>query len=207
MWTYGNSETSQYPPKHETEIIPPNVQDYFWLIMASAHPLSAPGEHSSLQLFQVPEVSIIDSKWVDYEPLQSGTNPIDRAQKTQDMRTRTLASVSFIPAFRFSKWRRTNQNLTRHCGRCQAAVSSTSLNGIFQWHYKPLQDMFLTYEKVFKMPRRNRMVISWWICTCERRVSYDHTATYYLNLLQSYPVVYVKTKTYKTDKPLPVNFS
>ena len=50
----------------------------------------------------------------------------DRAQKTQDMCTRALASVSSIqssvPAFRFSKWRRTNQNLTRHCGRCQAAV-------------------------------------------------------------------------------------
>ena len=40
----------------------------------------------------------------------------DRAQKPQDMRTRALDSVSCIPAFRFSKWRRTNQN------RCQAAV-------------------------------------------------------------------------------------
>ena len=47
---------------------------------------------------------------------------LDIAQKPQDMRTRALASVSCIPAFRFSKWRRTNQNLTRHCGRCQAAV-------------------------------------------------------------------------------------
>ena len=46
----------------------------------------------------------------------------DRAQKPQDMRTRALATVSCIPAFRFSKWRRTNQYLTRHCGRCQAAV-------------------------------------------------------------------------------------
>ena len=46
----------------------------------------------------------------------------DRAQKPPDMRTRALATVSCIPAFRFSKWRRTNQNLTRHCGRCQAAV-------------------------------------------------------------------------------------
>ena len=46
----------------------------------------------------------------------------DRVQKPQDMCTRALASVSCIPAFRFSKWRRTNQNLTRHCGRCQAAV-------------------------------------------------------------------------------------
>ena len=46
----------------------------------------------------------------------------DRAQKPQDMRTRGLASVSCIPAYRLSKWRRTNQNLTRHCGRCQVAV-------------------------------------------------------------------------------------
>ena len=38
------------------------------------------------------------------------------------MRTRALASVSRIPAFRFSKWLRTNKNLTRHRGRCQAAV-------------------------------------------------------------------------------------
>ena len=47
--------------------------------MASAHPLSAPGENSSLQLFQVPvtDVSIVKSKWVDYEPVQSGTNPIE----------------------------------------------------------------------------------------------------------------------------------
>lgn len=47
--------------------------------MASAHPLSASGENSSLQLFQVPvtDVSIIDSKWVDYEPVQSGTNRIE----------------------------------------------------------------------------------------------------------------------------------
>ena len=46
----------------------------------------------------------------------------DRAQKPLDMRTRALATVSCIPAVRFSKWRRTNQNLTRHSGRCQAAV-------------------------------------------------------------------------------------
>ena len=47
--------------------------------MASAHPLSAPGENSSLQLFQVPvtDVSIVKNKWVDYEPVQSGTNPIE----------------------------------------------------------------------------------------------------------------------------------
>lgn len=46
----------------------------------------------------------------------------DRAQKPPDMRTRALATGSCIPAVRFSKWRRTNQNLTRHSGRCQAAV-------------------------------------------------------------------------------------
>jgi len=46
----------------------------------------------------------------------------DRAQKPPDMRTRALATVSCIPAVGFSKWRRTNQNLTRHSGRCQAAV-------------------------------------------------------------------------------------
>ena len=47
--------------------------------MASAHPLSVPSENSSLQLFQVPvaDVSIVKSKWVDYEPVQSGTNPIE----------------------------------------------------------------------------------------------------------------------------------
>ena len=47
--------------------------------MASAHPLSAPGENSSLQLFQVPftDVSILKSKWVDYEPVEIGTNPIE----------------------------------------------------------------------------------------------------------------------------------
>ena len=47
--------------------------------MASAHPFSAPGVNSSLQLFEVPvtDVSIIKSKWVDYEPIQSGTNLIE----------------------------------------------------------------------------------------------------------------------------------
>ncbi|XP_068750794.1 uncharacterized protein F54H12.2-like [Montipora capricornis] len=47
--------------------------------MASAHPLSAPGANSSLQLFNVPVtyVSIVSSKWVDYEPVQTGTNPIE----------------------------------------------------------------------------------------------------------------------------------
>ena len=47
--------------------------------MALAHSLSVPGENSSLQLFQVPvtDVSIVKSKWVDYEPVQSGTNPIE----------------------------------------------------------------------------------------------------------------------------------
>ena len=47
--------------------------------MTSAHPRSAPGENSSLQLFQVPvtDVSIVKSKWVDYEPVQSGTNPTE----------------------------------------------------------------------------------------------------------------------------------
>ena len=53
---------------------------------------------------------------------ESNAYTMDRAQKPPDMRTRALASVSCIPAFRFSKWRRTNQNLTRHSGRCQAAV-------------------------------------------------------------------------------------
>ena len=47
--------------------------------MASAHPLSVPGDNSSLQLSQVPvaDVSIVKSKWVDYEPVQSGTNSIE----------------------------------------------------------------------------------------------------------------------------------
>ena len=47
--------------------------------MASAHPLSAPGANSSLQLSDVPvtDVSIVSIKWVDYEPVQTGTNPIE----------------------------------------------------------------------------------------------------------------------------------
>ena len=47
--------------------------------MASAHPLSAPRANSSLQLFNVPvtDVSIVSSKWVDYESVQTGTNPIE----------------------------------------------------------------------------------------------------------------------------------
>lgn len=51
--------------------------------MASAHPLSDPGGNSSLQLFQVPvtNVSIVSSKWLDYEPVQTGTNPIEFVMK------------------------------------------------------------------------------------------------------------------------------
>lgn len=47
--------------------------------MGSAHPFSAPGVNSSLELFEVlvTDVSIVKSKWVDYEPIQSGTNPIE----------------------------------------------------------------------------------------------------------------------------------
>ena len=47
--------------------------------MSAAHPLSAPGENSSLHVFNVPvtDVSIVSSKWVDYEPVQTGTNPIE----------------------------------------------------------------------------------------------------------------------------------
>ena len=47
--------------------------------MASANPFSVRGENSSLQLLQIPvtDVSIVKSKWVDYEPAQSGTNPIE----------------------------------------------------------------------------------------------------------------------------------
>ena len=72
------------------------------------------------------------------------------------------------------------------------------------WRNKPLQDMFLTYRKVFKMPRCNSMVISWWICIRERWAPYDYADI--LPLSQSYPVVYVNKKTHKTDKPLPVIF-
>ena len=69
----------QFKTDQETENITFKVQNDFRLKMASAHPLSAPGENSSLQLFQVPvtDVSILKSKWVDYEPVQSGTNPIE----------------------------------------------------------------------------------------------------------------------------------
>ena len=38
----------------------------------------------------------------------------NRAQKLPDMRTRAVATVPCIPTVRCSKWRRTNQNLTRH---------------------------------------------------------------------------------------------
>ena len=43
---------------------------------AAAHPLSFPGENTSLHVFNVPvtDVSIVSSKWVDYEPVQTGTN-------------------------------------------------------------------------------------------------------------------------------------
>ena len=46
---------------------------------AAAHPLSVPAENSSLLVFNVPvtDVSIVGVKWVDYEPVQTGTNPIE----------------------------------------------------------------------------------------------------------------------------------
>ena len=48
-------------------------------MVAAAHPLSVPGENTSLHVFNVPvtDVSIVGSKWVDYEPVQTGTNPIE----------------------------------------------------------------------------------------------------------------------------------
>ena len=46
---------------------------------AAAHPLSVPGENTSLHVFNAPvtDVSIVSSKWGDYEPVQTGTNPIE----------------------------------------------------------------------------------------------------------------------------------
>ena len=45
----------------------------------ATHPLSVPGENTSLHVFNVPvmDVSIVSSSWVDYEPVQTGTNPIE----------------------------------------------------------------------------------------------------------------------------------
>ena len=44
---------------------------------AAAHPLSVPGENTSLHVFNVTYVSIVSSKWVEYEPVQTETNPIE----------------------------------------------------------------------------------------------------------------------------------
>ena len=46
---------------------------------AAAHPLFVPREGNSLHVFNVPvtDVSIVSSKWVDYELVQTGTNPIE----------------------------------------------------------------------------------------------------------------------------------
>ncbi|XP_015778262.1 PREDICTED: uncharacterized protein F54H12.2-like [Acropora digitifera] len=46
---------------------------------AAAHPLSVPGENTSLHVFNAPvtDVSIVSSKWGDNEPVQTGTNPIE----------------------------------------------------------------------------------------------------------------------------------
>ena len=48
------------------------------------------------------------------------------------------------------------------------------------WHNKPLRDKCLTYGRVFKMPLRNPMVISCWICIREHQLLYDYVATYCL---------------------------
>ena len=42
-------------------------------------PSLSPGANSSLLLFNVPvtDVSIVSSKWVDYGPVQTGTDPIE----------------------------------------------------------------------------------------------------------------------------------
>ena len=46
---------------------------------AAAHPLSVPCENTSLYIFNVPvtDVLIVSSRWVDYEPVQTGSNPIE----------------------------------------------------------------------------------------------------------------------------------
>ena len=49
------------------------------------------------------------------------------------------------------------------------------------WNNKLLQGTFPTYEKVFKMPSRSRMVISCWIHIREHRLSYDYVPTYCLS--------------------------
>ena len=45
----------------------------------ATHPLSVPGENTRLYVFNVTvkDLSIVRSKWVDYEPVQMGTNPTE----------------------------------------------------------------------------------------------------------------------------------
>ena len=50
---------------------------------AAAHLFSVSNENSSLYVFNEPEtdVSIVSSKWMDYEPAQTGTNLIEFVTK------------------------------------------------------------------------------------------------------------------------------
>ena len=74
------SHSCQFNSQQETENISCQIQDDFRLkLAAAAHPLSVPGENTSLHVFNVPvtDVSIVSSKWVDYEPVRTGTDPIE----------------------------------------------------------------------------------------------------------------------------------
>ena len=78
------SHSCQFNSQQETENISCQIQDDFRLIMAAAaHPLSVPCENTSLHVFNVSvtDVSIVSSKWVDYEPVQTRTNPIESVIK------------------------------------------------------------------------------------------------------------------------------
>ena len=72
---------------------------------------------------------------------------VDRAQKPQDMRTRALATVSCIAAFRFSKWWRTNQNLTRHCDAAKPLSSLWEFFNIVKRYLSAFSHVLTTLAK------------------------------------------------------------
>ena len=61
----------------------------------TAHPLSVPGKNSSSQLSYVPvtDASNVKSKWVDYEPVQIGTNPMKSLSDYIDIQKTELRLV------------------------------------------------------------------------------------------------------------------
>ena len=88
------SHSCQFNSQQETENMSCQIQDDFRL---QQHTLAVPSENANLHVFNVPvtDVLIVSSKWVDYEPVQTGTiKPLAGYIDINEMELRMLLKIT-----------------------------------------------------------------------------------------------------------------